>query len=302
MAFNWNITVGSPQLTQGMAFQVKYKKTTESTWTPLSPNPTANTFVIQNLDQEASYEAEIRTVCASGDLSSAVLISTAENSDDITLRWQTLGGSQDLEGSELSIAIKGLILTSTTNLITSQVWEVDNGSGWQFFADYTSAVIVVPIADNAVNRYRLKVTKTGGIVAYSNILQYTKKTANIVMFNGSAEKEDIVPRHTDYFFTFPLANFFTATQSGQYKVEVSASKTGDPNIYSVALGTNIGNTPLDQYSGADIIGDITTQNIQTAIIKSLAVGDKLTLYYRVLNIYKFTGTSKLSMTVKVTKL
>src|SRR5690606_15190225 len=75
MAYNLSISVGTPLLTPGMSFRVRYRTPQSSSWNDFLPNPTTNDFVIPNLTEQ-SYIVEIRTVCKNGNISAPKFIET----------------------------------------------------------------------------------------------------------------------------------------------------------------------------------------------------------------------------------
>ena len=174
MAINWKIKVDYPTLTQGMAFQVRYRQAGSNTWNNFTPNPTTNEFTIYNLPN-ADYEAEIKTVCVNGDLSNPAYHSTT-NTSNVLAAAITWDDDTDIvkSGAATSITVKVASLDYNTNdPLISQKWEVWNGTSWIEYADKTTDSQVIDLAYN-LNKIRLKIQAVSGQIAYSNTLQYSK--------------------------------------------------------------------------------------------------------------------------------
>lgn len=122
---NWEIKIQDPVLTTGMSFQVRYRKVDSDTWAALSPNPTSNNFTIKGLE-DGDYEAEIKTVCANGEISEAVFHSTLINA---MLTWKD-GTQYELSTPNASvIVVLSYNIPDTSVTISSKKLFIQNESG-----------------------------------------------------------------------------------------------------------------------------------------------------------------------------
>jgi hypothetical protein len=187
MALNWTITVGSPVLTQGMSFQVKYRKLPSTTWVPFLPNPTTNVFTIPNLDDDGQYEAEIRTVCSNGELSQPVYHTNSLTPPSVILRWNDNQGNEERTCSLNSCTANIEIVTDDPDNAISKVdiyKSTDNGTTWSIlFANYTSNTFSNDVTSLGSNKYKAIVTDLTGVTYESNILTYKGSTTVQIVKN-----------------------------------------------------------------------------------------------------------------------
>ncbi|VXB03170.1 hypothetical protein [Chryseobacterium sp. 8AT] len=182
MPLNWNITVGSPILTQGMSFFVRYRKKTEQTWTNFLPNPATNTFTIPNLSDKDDYEVEISTVCKSGDISLPVYYSSALIDPTVVIRWMDNQGSEERTCTQnVCNFIIEIVKTDQDNVITETkvLKSSDNGQTWStFIANQLGNSLSDSVSSIGTSKYKVVVSDSFGNTYESNILSY--KRADVV--------------------------------------------------------------------------------------------------------------------------
>lgn len=221
MAINWTITVGFPVLTQGMSFQVKYRKIPEQTWIPFLPNPTSNTFTIPNLDEDGDYEAEIRTVCANGEISLPVYHNNALTPPTVLIRWDDNDGNEERTCSQANCNVEiEIVKTDPDNAITNVkiMKSSDNGTNWSvFIADLTINTFTDSVTMVGINKYKAVITDITGATAESNILTY----------KGSSGVE--VEHGPDVYITI-------------YKADAGSHYVGQVKFYGLQASTVDGST------------------------------------------------------------
>lgn len=189
---NWTIKIARPILTEGMFFQVRYRKVDSQDWIPFSPNPTTNEFTITALEDDTNYEAEIRTICLNGELSRPVYYQLKEGdredddpvsptpqpqpptTPDIQIYWfhnqqLRVGDVEDKTGSATTIEVG-----SETRVMfeykepNSNEWiTVDPDRQTGYYAN-------IPIYQLGVTEIRGYIPNDEGDKNYSNILKYIK--------------------------------------------------------------------------------------------------------------------------------
>jgi hypothetical protein len=184
MPLNWNITVGSPILTQGMSFFVRYRKKTEQTWTNFLPNPTTNNFTIPNLSDTDDYEVEISTVCQSGDISLPVYYSNSLADPTIVVRWMDNQGNEERTCTQGTCNfIVEIVKTDPDNVIstTKVLKSTDNGLTWTtFIANQIGDSFSDSISSIGTNKYKVVVSDATGNPFESNILTYKRNSTIVV--------------------------------------------------------------------------------------------------------------------------
>ncbi|ROI05456.1 fibronectin type III domain-containing protein [Chryseobacterium sp. G0240] len=176
MALNWIITVAAPILTQGMSFQVKYRKLPSTNWLPYLPNPTSNTFTIPNLDESAEYEAEIRTVCVNGEVSQPIYHTNALTPPTLVLRWTDNQGTEDRMCTQNVCTANIEINKQDPNNIITKIdilKSIDNGVTWtNFIMDISTPTFADNLSSVGSNKYKAVATYLSGNIVESNILSY----------------------------------------------------------------------------------------------------------------------------------
>lgn len=216
MALNWTITVGFPVLTQGMSFQVKYRKLPDQTWVPFMPNPLTNTFTIPNLDDDGDYEAEIRTVCANGEISTPVYHNNSLTPPTVLLRWNDNQGNEERTCTQslCSVDIE-IVATDPDQAITNMkiLKSTDNGITWTvFIANQTASTFTDSVSLVGTNKYKAVITDVTGATTESNILTY----------KGSSGVQ--VDHNPDVFITI-------------YKADAGSHYIGQVKLYSLSVST-----------------------------------------------------------------
>jgi len=186
MAKNWNISVGSPVLTQGMSFFVRYRKKTEQTWTNFLPNPTTNTFTIPNLDDKSDYEVEISTVCASGDISLPVYYSDTVVKPSVLIKWQDNQGIEERLCTQPSCNFTVDILKTDPDnaIVLVRVIKSTDGIGWtEFVSNQLGNSFSDSVSSIGTTQYKVAVTDSFGNIYESNVLRYKRGDAVEVSAN-----------------------------------------------------------------------------------------------------------------------
>ena len=178
MPKNWNISVGSPVLTQGMSFFVRYRKKTEQTWTNFLPNPTTNNFTITNLDDKSDYELEISTICQSGDVSLPVYYTDSTTKPSVTVRWMDNQGIEDRICTQNACNfIIEIVKTDPDNVITETkvLKSTDNGQTWStFIANQIGNSLSDSVSSIGTTKYKIVVSDSYGNTYESNVLSYKR--------------------------------------------------------------------------------------------------------------------------------
>ncbi|MDV7696293.1 fibronectin type III domain-containing protein [Chryseobacterium soli] len=176
MALNWIITVGAPVLTQGMSFQVSYRKLPSTNWVPFLPNPTTNTFTIPNLDENGEYEAEIKTICANGEASLPIYHNNSLTPPTVILRWNDNQGNEDRTCTQSSCNVNIEIVTTDPDQLITNIdilKSTDNGLTWITFASNQAAqTFTDDITMVGLNKYKAVITDITGATAESNVMTY----------------------------------------------------------------------------------------------------------------------------------
>lgn len=177
MPKNWNISVGSPVLTQGMSFFVRYRKKTEQTWTNFLPNPTTNSFTIPNLDDKADYELEISTICQSGDTSLPVYYTDSITKPSVVVRWADNQGNEDRICTQNACNfIIEILKTDPDNVIseTKVLKSTDNGVTWNDFISNQIGNSFSDSISSGLRKYKVVVLDSFGNTYESNLLNYKR--------------------------------------------------------------------------------------------------------------------------------
>lgn len=186
MPKNWNISVGSPVLTPGMSFFVRYRKKTEQIWINFLPNPTTNNFTIPDLDDKADYEVEISTVCASGDISIPVYYSDTKVKPSVVIKWQDNQGMEERLCTQPSCNFTvDIVKTDPDNAITLvRVIKSTDGISWsEFVSNQIGNSFTDSVSSIGTSQYKIAVTDTFGNVYESNVLKYKRGDAVEVSAN-----------------------------------------------------------------------------------------------------------------------
>lgn len=227
MPLNWNITVGSPILTSGMSFFVRYRKKTETNWTNFLPNPTTNSFTIPNLSDKDDYELEISTVCQSGDISLPVYYSNTLTDPTIVVRWMDNQGNEERTCTQGTCNfIVEILKTDPDNVIstTKVMKSTDNGLTWTVFvANQIGNSFSDSISAIGTSKYKVVVTDSYGNPFESNVLTYKRNSAVDV------------PSSPNVYITIYKADA-GSHYIGQLKFDgLTASTTDGSNIVKVEL-------------------------------------------------------------------
>ena len=182
---NWTIKIQSPILTLGMSFQVKYRKLPSTNWVSFSPNPTTNEFTIPNLEN-GDYEAEIRTICTNGELSSPVYHSTVNVPGVLSasIVWGNYGTEPRSGTQSQQMVLIYDLDENPSDPILIKKWQLDTGAGFVDVDNGATPFYFTMINGN--NKMRLFVESTSGQQSYSNVLEFTKSVANIYISNQSS--------------------------------------------------------------------------------------------------------------------
>ncbi|MBD3904476.1 hypothetical protein NAL32_07505 [Chryseobacterium sp. Ch-15] len=227
MPKNWNISVGSPVLTQGMSFFVRYRKKTEQIWTNFLPNPTTNSFTITNLDDKADYELEISTICQSGDVSLPIYYTDSITKPSIIIRWEDNQGNEDRICTQSSCNFIIEILKNdpdNTATLIKVLKTTDNGITWtDFITNQIGNSFPHSISSVGTNKYKAIVVDSFGNQYESNVLSYKRSEAITVEENPNVHISIYKPDKGSHFigqlkFFGLIAN--TADGSNIVKVEL----------------------------------------------------------------------------------
>lgn len=181
---NWTIKIARPILTEGMFFQVRYRKVDSQDWIPFSPNPTTNEFTITALEDDTNYEAEIRTICPNGELSRPVYHQLKEGkkddeptqpqpptTPDIKISWYDeerdylTGDTTDMEGTDTEVSVG-----ASENVI----FEYKNPNrDWVVKSNRPHYLDSIPL-EVGLNEIRAYKFINNSTKIYSNVLKYNK--------------------------------------------------------------------------------------------------------------------------------
>lgn len=178
MAFNWEIKVASPVLTEGLSFRVRYKKQPNGNWLDFLPNPTTNTFTITGIDED-KYLAEIKTVCSDGTLSTPGYIESPcfgggggdeGNPPNVNIYWNDTFNSDDREyDNSFDLPIDFNASDADNDIVLIEGEYSNNGNEW-----FGLGVVNhnFRVTGNKPNNYffRVKATDSKNNFAYSNLL------------------------------------------------------------------------------------------------------------------------------------
>ncbi|KAB1228455.1 hypothetical protein [Chryseobacterium viscerum] len=190
-------------------------------WIAFLPNPTSNTFTIPNLDENAEYEAEIRTVCANGEISQPIYHTNALTPPTIQLRWNDNQGTEDRTCTQNACAANVEIFKVDPNNIISKIdilKSLDNGTTWNnFITDISTTTFNDNVSSVGSNKYKAVATYLSGNTVQSNIITY----------KGESMVE--IDQKPDLFITI-------------YKADAGSHYVGQVKFYGLALNTIDGST------------------------------------------------------------
>lgn len=186
---NWTIKIARPILTEGMFFQVRYRKVDSQDWIPFSPNPTTNEFTITALEDDTNYEAEIRTICLNGELSRPVYyqLKEGDRKDDdpisptpqpqptLKISWYDEDRDFLTQDTEDKTGEANDISVGTEQPIGFEKKD-PNSQKWVKVGTSMRKTLIANVAITAVGTTEIRGFDTNeqGQRYYSNILRYTK--------------------------------------------------------------------------------------------------------------------------------
>ncbi|PKH51149.1 secretion protein [Tenacibaculum sp. Bg11-29] len=172
---SWNEVLGA-------AYQIEYKKITDSSWS--SSNTSGTSFVMANLEATTNYEVRVKAVCSDGNMSdftSIVDFTTTE----VQITYC------DAKSTNINDEFIGSVKLNT----------IDNTSSGQFYSDFTS--ISTTVARGAVQEITITPTWTGGSYneGYAVWIDYNKNgsfsdTGELVWSKSQSKDTPVVGNFT----------------------------------------------------------------------------------------------------------
>lgn len=247
---NWTIKIARPILTEGMFFQVRYRKVDSQDWIPFSPNPTTNEFTITALEDDTNYEAEICTVCLNGELSRPVYHQLKEGkkddeptqpqpptTPDIKISWYDeerdylTGDTTDMEGTDTEVSVG-----ASENVI----FEYKNPNrDWVVKSNRPHYLDAIPL-EVGLNEIRAYKFINNSTKIYSNVLKYNKIQNNI--------------QTRKYRITGTGSFVYSVISNGSEKkinVEKSPFRTGHDMTICAVKGSIVGNVNVTELGNCD---------------------------------------------------